>query len=86
MKRTWFHRCILALFVVLSGCGKGEHGQDAHEAAASASAVVQPSQSAKSAEADASGKSVRQDAADGRDTIAVEIGRASCRERVCLAV
>lgn len=71
MKRTWFHRCILALFVVLSGCGKGEHGQDAHEAAASASAVVQPSQSAKSAEADASGKSVRQEAADGRDTIAV---------------
>jgi ribonuclease T1 len=79
VKRTWFHHCIVALLVALSGCGKGDHAEDAHQVAAGASAVaapvppVQPPESAASGGSSGkeNGQEVRHEAADGLGTVAI---------------
>ncbi|SAL18627.1 guanine-specific ribonuclease N1 and T1 [Caballeronia terrestris] len=67
----WFQHCILALFVVLSGCDKGMHGPDALDTAPGSSALAQPVQPAESPGRSASGGSVKRETEDGRDIVAV---------------
>jgi ribonuclease T1 len=67
----WFQHCILALFVVLSGCDKGMHGPDARDTAPGSSALAQPVQPAESPGRNASGGSVKRETEDGRDTVAI---------------
>jgi ribonuclease T1 len=73
VKRTWFHHCIVALLVALSGCGKGDHADHTREDAAGASAVAVPKSPESAASGGSSGKAngqeVRHEAADGLGTV-----------------